>query len=120
MPVSVEEHTATIPVVLLGSTGSIGTQAREVIESHRGRFDVLGVSAGGASITELAAQIVALNPAYVGVARDVREELLAAVESMGGTCPEVFVTMHPSRLCARPLNGRRSCIRRRRRWCSMA
>ena len=79
------------PVVLLGSTGSIGTQAREVIEAHRGRFDVLGLSAGGSSITELAAQIVALEPAYVGVARDVREELAAAVESMGGTCPEVFV-----------------------------
>ena len=91
MPVSVEEHTSTIPVVLLGSTGSIGTQAREVIEANRGRFDVLGLSAGGASITELALQIVALNPAYVGVARDVREELSAAVESMGGTCPEVFV-----------------------------
>ena len=91
MPVSVEEHTPTIPVVLLGSTGSIGTQAREVIESHRGRFDVLGLSAGGASITELAAQIVALNPEYVGVARDVREVLSAALESMGGTCPEVFV-----------------------------
>ena len=27
----------------------------------------------------------------MGVARDVREELAAAVESMGGTCPEVFV-----------------------------
>ncbi len=53
------------PVVLLGSTGSIGTQAREVIEAHRGRFDVLGLSAGGSSITELAAQIVALEPAYV-------------------------------------------------------
>ena len=79
------------PVVLLGSTGSIGTQAREVIEEHRGRFDVLGLSAGGSSITELAAQIVALTPAYVGVARDVREELAAAVESMGGSCPEVFV-----------------------------
>ena len=91
MPVSVEEHTSTIPVVLLGSTGSIGTQAREVIEANRGRFDVLGLSAGGASITELAVQIVALSPAYVGVARDVREELSAAVESMGGTCPEVFV-----------------------------
>ena len=62
MPVLVEEHTSTIPVVLLGSTGSIGTQAREVIEAHSGRFDVIGVSAGGASITELAAQIVALNP----------------------------------------------------------
>ena len=91
MSVSVEEHASTIPVVLLGSTGSIGTQAREVIESHRGRFDVLGLSAGGASINELAVQIVALRPAYVGLARDVREELAAAVESMGGTCPEVFV-----------------------------
>ena len=54
MPVSVEEHASTIPVVLLGSTGSIGTQAREVIDANRGRFDVLGLSAGGASITELA------------------------------------------------------------------
>ena len=96
MPVSVEEHAPTIPVVLLGSTGSIGTQAREVIEANRGRFDVLGLSAGGASITELAVQIVVLNPAYVGVARDVREELSAAVESMGGTCPEVFVGEHAS------------------------
>ena len=96
MPVSVEEPTSTIPVVLLGSTGSIGTQAREVIQANRGRFDVLGLSAGGASITELAVQIVALNPAYVGVARDVREELSAAVESMGGTCPEVFVGEHAS------------------------
>ena len=81
----------TIPVVLLGSTGSIGTQAREVIEANRGRFDVLGLSAGGSSVTELAAQVLALNPAFVGVARDVRAELTAAVESMGGTCPEVFV-----------------------------
>lgn len=80
-----------IPVVLLGSTGSIGTQAREVIEANRGRFDVLGLSAGGSSVTELAAQVLALNPAFVGVARDVRAELAAAVESMGGTCPEVFV-----------------------------
>ncbi len=96
MPVLVEEHTSTIPVVLLGSTGSIGTQAREVIEAHSGRFDVIGVSAGGASITELAVQIVALNPTYVGVARDVREELAAAVASLGGTCPEVFVGEHAS------------------------
>ena len=79
------------PVVLLGSAGSVGAQAREVIEAHRGRFDVLGLSTGGSSITELAAQIVALEPAYVGVARDVREELAAAVETMGDTCPEEFV-----------------------------
>ena len=91
MAVLEDKHAPTVPVVLLGSTGSIGTQAREVIEAHRGRFDVIGVSAGGASITELAVQIVALNPTYVGVARDVREELASAVAAMGGTCPEVFV-----------------------------
>lgn len=62
MAVLEDEHAPTVPVVLLGSTGSIGTQAREVIEAHRGRFDVIGVSAGGASITELAVQIVALKP----------------------------------------------------------
>ena len=91
MAVLEDKHAPTVPVVLLGSTGSIGTQAREVIEAHRGRFDVIGVSAGGASITELAVQIVALNPTYVGVARDVREELASAVAAMRGTCPEVFV-----------------------------
>ena len=58
-----------IPVVLLGSTGSIGTQAREVIEANRGRFDVLGLSAGGSSVTELAAQVLALNPAFVAPPR---------------------------------------------------
>ena len=91
MAVLEDKHYPTVPVVLLGSTGSIGTHAREFIEAHRGRFDVIGVSAGGASITELAVQIVALNPTYVGVARDVREELASAVAAMGGTCPEVFV-----------------------------
>ena len=39
----------------------------------------------------LAEQIVALAPAFVGVARDVREELVAAVRALGGQCPQVFV-----------------------------
>jgi 1-deoxy-D-xylulose-5-phosphate reductoisomerase len=33
-------------VVLLGSTGSIGTQALEVVRAHPGRFEVVGLAAG--------------------------------------------------------------------------
>lgn len=88
---SCSPHGETIPVVLLGSTGSIGTQACEVIEAHRGRFDVVGLSAGGSTLGELAAQIVALKPSFVAVARDVRSQLEAAVRELGARCPEVFV-----------------------------
>ena len=41
-------------VILLGSTGSIGTQALEVIAANRDRFEVVGLSAG--SNTELLAK----------------------------------------------------------------
>ena len=88
---SVKRSGGVVPVILLGSTGSIGTQARDVIDAHPGRFRVVGVSAGGSSIDVLAEQIVALAPAFVGVARDVREELDAAVRALGGQCPQVFV-----------------------------
>ena len=33
-------------LVILGSTGSIGTQALEVVRDHPGRFDVVGLAAG--------------------------------------------------------------------------
>ena len=47
MLASAEQSGSVVPVILLGSTGSIGTQAREVIDAHPGRFHVVGVSAGG-------------------------------------------------------------------------
>ena len=33
-------------VVVLGSTGSIGTQALEIVAAHRGRYEVVGLAAG--------------------------------------------------------------------------
>ena len=33
-------------VIILGSTGSIGTQALEVIDQHRDRFEIVGLAAG--------------------------------------------------------------------------
>ncbi len=43
-------------VVILGSTGSIGTQALEIIRRNRDRFTVVGLSAQGSNISLLAAQ----------------------------------------------------------------
>lgn len=36
-------------ILLLGSTGSIGTQAMEIVRDNPGMFDVVGVAAGGSS-----------------------------------------------------------------------
>jgi 1-deoxy-D-xylulose-5-phosphate reductoisomerase len=55
-------------VVLLGSTGSIGTQAVDVITRSPDRFRVTGLSAGGADPAALARQAVALGAQTVAVA----------------------------------------------------
>ena len=55
-------------VVLLGSTGSIGTQAIDVISRNPDRFTVTGISAGGADPVALARQAVGLRARAVAVA----------------------------------------------------
>ncbi|MEQ4547352.1 MAG: 1-deoxy-D-xylulose-5-phosphate reductoisomerase, partial [Nocardioides kribbensis] len=45
-------------MVILGSTGSIGTQALDLVRAHPDRFRVVGLSAGGGQ-PELFAQQVA-------------------------------------------------------------
>ena len=55
-------------VVILGSTGSIGTQAISVIDDHPGEFQVRAISAGGHDIAALAAQAAHLRVEAVGVA----------------------------------------------------
>jgi 1-deoxy-D-xylulose-5-phosphate reductoisomerase len=56
-------------VVLLGSTGSIGTQAIEVIRAAPDRFRVVGLAAGGGDVETLAAQALELRAEVVAVAR---------------------------------------------------
>ena len=56
-------------MIILGSTGSIGTQALEVIGARRDDFRVVGLAAGGGNIDVLAAQIVEFAPRTVAVAR---------------------------------------------------
>ncbi|WNB84913.1 1-deoxy-D-xylulose-5-phosphate reductoisomerase [Cellulomonas sp. ATA003] len=67
-------------VVLLGSTGSIGTQAVDVLQRHPDRFRVTGISAGGADPVALARQAVALGAQTVAVAdADAAGPVFAAV-----------------------------------------
>ncbi|GLZ75642.1 1-deoxy-D-xylulose 5-phosphate reductoisomerase [Actinorhabdospora filicis] len=56
-------------IVILGSTGSIGTQAIDVIERNPGRFRVVALGAGGGNPAQLAAQALALGAEVVGVAK---------------------------------------------------
>ena len=56
-------------VVVLGSTGSIGTQALDVIRRNPGRFRVTGLAAGGGRVDLLAAQALEFAPEVVAVAR---------------------------------------------------
>ncbi len=54
---------------MLGSTGSIGTQALEVIAAHPERLTVAGIAAGGADPQLLAAQAMDCGARTVAVAR---------------------------------------------------
>ena len=57
----------TSTVVILGSTGSIGTQGLDVISRHPDRFNVVGLAAGGAHVDLLARQAARFHVAKVAV-----------------------------------------------------
>lgn len=54
-------------VVILGSTGSIGTQAIDVIQRNPDRFRVAGLATGGGNVDLLVEQARLLRPAVVAV-----------------------------------------------------
>ena len=56
-------------VIVLGSTGSIGTQAIEVIRRSPDRFRIAGLAAGGERIGELAQQALEFGVDVVAVAK---------------------------------------------------
>lgn len=56
-------------VVILGSTGSIGTQALEVIAKRPDQFRVVGLAAGGGQVKLLARQALETGARVVGVSR---------------------------------------------------
>ncbi|WP_122261524.1 1-deoxy-D-xylulose-5-phosphate reductoisomerase [Ornithinimicrobium cerasi] len=99
-------------VTLLGSTGSIGTQAVEVILAHPEQFTVRALSAGGADVGLLARQAVELDVEQVAVARDdedtraaVHRALEAAAREAGRTAYRPEVLLGPDASTAVAGNG---------------
>jgi 1-deoxy-D-xylulose-5-phosphate reductoisomerase len=75
-------------VTILGSTGSIGTQALDVIRRNPQRFRVVGLAAGGSDPRALAEQAVEFGVEVVAVARgtaveDVQLALYAEAQRQG-------------------------------------
>lgn len=71
-------------IAILGSTGSIGTQALEVVAANPGRFQVSAISAGGGNLDLLARQAVAFGVEAVGVARGEQHVVAAAIHQVAG------------------------------------
>ncbi|MDO5499623.1 MAG: 1-deoxy-D-xylulose-5-phosphate reductoisomerase [Propionibacteriaceae bacterium] len=81
-------------VVILGSTGSIGTQALEVIGDRPDQFRVVGLAAGGGNIEALAHQILQVRPAAVALAQaaavqDLQLALYAEAKNRGWNAGEM-------------------------------
>jgi 1-deoxy-D-xylulose-5-phosphate reductoisomerase len=84
-------------IVLLGSTGSIGTQAADIVRRNPGRFRVVGLAAGGGNPALLASQALEFGAEVVAVASDRRVEDLrralhaeAAREAPGARPPRAL------------------------------
>jgi 1-deoxy-D-xylulose-5-phosphate reductoisomerase len=67
-------------VIVLGSTGSIGVQALEVIASNRDRFEVVGLAAG-TNRDAVAAQAVQFGVEHVAFGADEAAQLVRSVDA---------------------------------------
>jgi 1-deoxy-D-xylulose-5-phosphate reductoisomerase len=64
-------------VVVLGSTGSIGTQALDVVRANPDRFRVVGLTAGGSQPDLYDAQVAEFAPKFCGLGEDASVEAAA-------------------------------------------
>ncbi|UCR90124.1 1-deoxy-D-xylulose-5-phosphate reductoisomerase [Mycetocola spongiae] len=67
-------------IIILGSTGSIGTQALDVIRANRTRFEVVGLAAGTDAVT-LAAQAEEFGVEHTALGIAESEQLVRDVEA---------------------------------------
>ena len=81
-------------VAVLGSTGSIGRNTLEIVDSMPGRFDVVGLSANRNAVL-LAQQIDRYRPKLAAVADPASFEEVATLTS----CSETTVLAGPEGLC---------------------
>ncbi|HKU35714.1 MAG TPA: 1-deoxy-D-xylulose-5-phosphate reductoisomerase [Paenarthrobacter sp.] len=84
-------------IVILGSTGSIGTQAIEVVDAAPHLFEVVALSAGGGNLELIAQQAVHVRAHAVGIAQGDGAQLrqliagFADAAGLGAYTPEIYV-----------------------------
>jgi 1-deoxy-D-xylulose-5-phosphate reductoisomerase len=71
-------------IALLGSTGSIGTQAIDVVDGAPHLFEVVALSAGGGNLELLARQAVHTGAAAVGIAGGDPRRLATLIDEAAG------------------------------------
>ncbi|MEQ6900149.1 1-deoxy-D-xylulose-5-phosphate reductoisomerase [Nocardioides sp. YIM 152588] len=71
-------------VVILGSTGSIGTQALDLVRANPERFRVVGLTAGGSNPDLFERQVAEFRPDFHGLGEE------ASVEAAGRPCDVVL------------------------------
>jgi 1-deoxy-D-xylulose-5-phosphate reductoisomerase len=71
-------------IVILGSTGSIGTQALEVVRANPGRFRVVGLTAGGGNRDLFEQQVAEFAPHFHGLGEE------ASIEAAAQECHTVL------------------------------
>ena len=72
-------------ISIIGSTGSIGTQALEVIEKLRDRFEIVAL-AGGSNVELLKKQADKFKPRYIYAAKPVSFDGITTVNSLEEIC----------------------------------
>ena len=81
-------------VVVLGCTGSVGTQALEVVRANPDRFRVVGLAAGGSDVQLLARQAVEHQVAAVAIADAGQAPALQAALQGAAAAPTVLAGPH--------------------------
>ena len=95
VPVTEGEKMKKKQICILGSTGSIGTQALEVIEEHSDRFEAYCLTANN-QVELLAEQARKFKPAAVVIANEEKyDQLTALLED----CPDIKVYAGAQALC---------------------
>ena len=91
-------------IVILGSTGSIGTQALEVIAANPDKFKVVALSAGGGNIPTLVEQARTFGVKVIGVGShgDLARDLAGDIQVIDGAFASSEIAAFP---CDIVLNG---------------
>lgn len=95
-------------VVILGSTGSIGTQALELIARNPEKFTVSALAAGGGNVPLLIEQARRFNPSLIGCARgdySILKEALPNVEVIVGESAAEEIAAIPADVTLNGMTG---------------